>query len=146
MAEAQYFHVGVVVGNLEVAVEALRVGFATPQRRVCWVAVEGMRREVTFNYAYSRTGPPYLELMTAIPGTVWQPGQVAAKHIGYWVDDLETAARAFARRGYVELARDDDPVRERRLFVMLEHSATGLVVELVPRRLQSSLVQWVASA
>ena len=56
--------------------------------------------EVPFRFVYS-TENPHLELIEAVPGTLWTAGPAgAAHHLGYWVDDLQAAARDLESAGY----------------------------------------------
>lgn len=65
----------------------------------------GCRIEPHTHIALSADGPPYLELLQAVPDTVWQvlPG---LHHIGYVVDDLAVAAQDLAAAGLPVVLQD----------------------------------------
>lgn len=53
-------------------------------------------REVEFSAVYSKAAPMMLELVRAIPDTIWHTGSPGdVHHLGYWADDIgERAAEA----------------------------------------------------
>ena len=98
---------GMVVENLDVAMDelgrllgcewqVLRDGRALIPYRT-----RGGVRELPVRGAESLNGPPYLELLQAIPGTVWEPRGVSyLHHMAYEVPDLEAAAVEVERQGF----------------------------------------------
>jgi len=71
------------------------------------ITVGGARMTVRLTVAWSLAGPVHLELIEALPGTVWQPRPTGyLHHLGYRVDDLEAAsARLVAAGMSVEVTR-----------------------------------------
>jgi hypothetical protein len=141
-----HFHVGIVVEELESAVADVEscagLTFAAPSRYRVPVRFGNDVSSVEFHYSYSTSGPPYLELMAAVPGTPWQPGGRASHHLGYWVDDLAGCAKRLASQGFVTIAEDaggDVP----RSFVMLAAPSTPFVVELVAASNRPALERWL---
>ena len=69
-------------------------------------------RTVQTAYALSTSGPHHVELVQSIPGTVWSvtaPGH--AHHLGYWVDDVPSAAAELVRLGSEQVASVADQGR-----------------------------------
>lgn len=57
--------------------------------------------ELPLRVAETLTGPPYLELLQAIEGTVWEPrGASYLHHVAYEVEGLEATGRELERQGY----------------------------------------------
>ena len=91
-------------------------------------------------YALSTEGPHHVELVQSIPGTVWSvtaPGH--AHHLGYWVDDVASAAAELVRIGSEQVAsvamKDGRPP-----MCAYHRSRSGLYVEIVDRRLRAVLL------
>jgi hypothetical protein len=91
-----FFHVGIVVPDLEAAMEELgaAMGFewSGPLERDLgkWVV----------RAAFARTSPPYVELIQSIPGSVWETAPGAPfHHLSYWCDELESTSSALAETG-----------------------------------------------
>ena len=91
------FQVGIVVADLEVAMEelgaALGIEWAPPQERRLgeWTC------RITFG---RRPGPPYLELIEGQPGSPWDPaGGYRLDHIGYWTEDVDAESARLAEAG-----------------------------------------------
>lgn len=83
-----YFHVGVLVYDIDEALkrfcEVLSLDFTPPQRR------GPLTNGDTVRAAYSLQGPPYLELIEAIPrdGIFATSQGEGIHHIGLWDDDM----------------------------------------------------------
>jgi hypothetical protein len=142
---ADLFHTGVAVADLAVAkVEFERLGFAwgfgsqtpPPERTETPVLFRNGPRLVRFHFAYSTEGPHRLELLQAIPGTIWEamPGN-AAHHLGYWSDDVVGTSALLEEAGCpwtakIGVASDDESPR-----VVMHRSPSGLHIELLDRTL-----------
>ncbi|QFU92538.1 VOC family protein [Amycolatopsis sp. YIM 10] len=96
-------HVGVVVPDLEAAVEDARERLGMEVRifpaGVYPCRIEGRDVQPVTQIALSVEGPPHLELVAAVPGNdLWRvvPG---LHHLGFVVDDVPGAARRMAETG-----------------------------------------------
>ena len=70
------------------------------------VVLEGGPARLTFGFAYSIQDPHRIELVQAIPGTLWEvPRPGGAHHLGYWSDDVPAMSAALAARGLPLAAR-----------------------------------------
>ena len=89
------FHIGIIVKNMEdgMADVGQRWGVTFPAPSPFTVHVrlaDGSERDISSRFVYSRQGPPFLELIEAVPGTVWEFSEGSQlHHVGVWVDDLE---------------------------------------------------------
>jgi hypothetical protein len=43
---------------------------------------------------------PRIELVQAIPGTLWQTSDAGAHHLGYWSDDIDRDIEVLVANGY----------------------------------------------
>jgi hypothetical protein len=97
-------------------------------------------RTVRTAYALSTTGPHHVELVQSIPGTLWSvvaPGH--AHHLGYWVDDVPSAATELERLGSQQVA--GVAVKDGRPPICTYHrSPSGLYLEIVDRRMRAVLL------
>ncbi len=97
------FHTGIVVDDLVAA----QAEFGA-QLGVTWLVGGGDVRMVTDDgprmvhaaYTLSAEGPHHVELVQAVPGTLYAVGGAPrAHHLGYWTDDVPAASAALARSG-----------------------------------------------
>ena len=83
------FHIGLVVPDLitgmsEITV-ALGLAWGKIQRRVLTMESTNGPTPAEVAYAYSLSGPPYLELIEQRPNTVFD--KIGLHHIGVWTED-----------------------------------------------------------
>lgn len=102
------FHLGFVVEDVTLAAGQLSEMFGvhwTPvaDREIHLTGPDGPWR-TPLATCYSREGPVHLELIQAVPGTIWrQPlGVLTPHHVGVWSDDLQAAS--------AELSEQDLPM------------------------------------
>lgn len=95
-------HVGLVVRDLDAAVQHVSAVYARTMVRMpaepfpCWH--EGRPVVVTVPIALSVDGPPHLELLQAVEGTVWTP-VAGLHHVAYAVDDVSAEAALLEKMG-----------------------------------------------
>lgn len=135
---ADVFHVGVIVPDIERGMEemARRFGVSWPRPpgaasiRVRTAAGVGT---LSSRYAYTAEGPPYVELIEAVPGTVWEAGEGSRiHHLGAFVDDLDAEIERLTAEGAeleMETVSEDGA---RVLGVSYVNSALGVRLELLP--------------
>ena len=147
----ELYHVGYVVEDIHAA-----MGDYTAAAGLTWseVALRSLRVrldggdpvEVELLAAYSRQGPPYVELIQELRGGVWTGGHHGARldHIGYWEPDLAgTTARLHAAGCTASVAAvdaDDRPTR----FTYLRPPSGGPWLELVDTAARPELLDWIA--
>ena len=87
------FHMGVVVSNLEEAMEFYSAGtgltWHSPQSLDVEHLVEGHVVATNVRFTYSVEGPVQVELVEGPIGSFWDPNVDAGTyHMGYWTEDL----------------------------------------------------------
>jgi Glyoxalase/Bleomycin resistance protein/Dioxygenase superfamily len=79
-----YFHVGLVVSNLERAMDELGPALGTTWTHVSERAIG----EWEVRVAFAVDGPPFLELIEGSPGSPWDPSRHAGlHHLAWWSED-----------------------------------------------------------
>jgi hypothetical protein len=142
------FHVGIVVGDVPSALAGLselfgyewcdEMGGPTPMTVPAGDAVVDLR------FAYSRT-TPRLEIIRAVPGTLWEPAPGSGiHHLGYWSDDVVADSAQLVQRGCVmeAIGRPADGTPPHWTF---HRSPTGPRIELVSRLVQPALERYWAN-
>ena len=137
---ANVFHLGIIVPDMRAGMDELgrrfNVRWAEPAPSHVTLPTERGPQPLTF--VYSREGPPYLELIEAVPGTVWEaaPGS-RIHHIGIYVEDVEAEVERLTREG----ARlDMAGVRDGRVtWVSYVNSDLGVRIELCPEDIRPGI-------
>jgi hypothetical protein len=132
-------HMALVIDDLAPAMSfhsnAFGVTWTEPWTGEIPIVVDGSRSTPVVTFTYAKEGPPHLELIETVPGTLWRPGP-GFHHIGFWVDDV--AATAATLEGWVIEATGDDSG-----FAYLQ-SQDGLRIELVDNRSSPNFARWIA--
>lgn len=121
-----FFQVGVVVPDLEQAMEELGQGLGIGWHRATDVQIGPWDVRVVF----SIDGPPHIELIQGPPGSPWDAaGGSRLDHLGYWAADNEQGKAELERRGLpIEV---DGADYDRPSFVYHRAPSTGIRVELI---------------
>lgn len=130
------YHTGIVVDDVEAAkaeyTDLMGVAWGPEGEFDVGVWLPDGRRNVTFRMAYTAEGPHRLELVRAIPGTLWSVGGAGqAHHLGYWCDDVPGTSAELSHRGLALLAKvgvDEDGGNPVAVF---HQARTGAYIELV---------------
>ena len=148
MRAEDQFHVGVVVDDLDAALAELTDLFGYR-----WCDIISVPTPVTlprgdetleFTFAYSAS-VPRLEVIRAMPGTLWEPAADSGiHHLGYWSDDV-AADSAELVRARVRDRGHRTTARRRALLVASIAAASGPRIELVSRSVQEGLEGYWAS-
>lgn len=139
------YHTGVVVEDIHAAIAAYAATGATftEVRDITMdVVLDGEVRTERMLAAYTRQGPGYVELIQELEGDIWGPSALNMNHVGYWVEDVESAAEELERSGFT--LRLLPAARPPRIGYL---SGPGnLWVELVGSVVRPSLDQWLATS
>lgn len=148
MSDGDLFKTGFLVLDIEQAMRDfsswLGVSWTPVQTSPLKLQVGRLREEVDLRFAYSREGPPYLELLEARSAGYYSrdPGP-HLHHVGRWVDDLPKEISRLSRAGMkLEAAGIDDEGRTPAMFAFCT-GAHGLRVELVDRAMQPNFEGWL---
>jgi hypothetical protein len=147
------FHHGLVVEDLEAAMHDLEQAF-----RVEWTSVEAVqfairtpqgRSVVDLRLVYTRQGPSRIELIQAVPETVWELpavgsfGWLAPHHIGVWCDDIPGTSRHLTESGAPLLVTADDGTDEAAGFAY-HRTPSGSMIEIFDRVNKPAFEDWFA--
>jgi hypothetical protein len=141
LSPGDQFHLGIVTadpqGTMVALTEALGYQWGAWVGSVMTVALPGGAKEVELTCVFSVT-EPRLELVRAVPDTLWEPVAGAGiHHLGYWSDDVAGDVAALTEHGWeVEATR---PFPDGGLFFAFLAGAKGFRIELVNRRIQPSM-------
>ncbi|BDB40928.1 MULTISPECIES: VOC family protein [Mycobacterium] len=136
LSPADCYHTGLVVPDLQAAIESATAAagytWTKPVEATLAVAAVDIEYEVPFKFVYSIEAP-HLELIQAVPDTIWaaQPGG-AAHHLGYWADDLPGVADKLSAAGYRLEAR---PAGDQLSMFAYFIAPSGVRIEIVDRAL-----------
>jgi hypothetical protein len=136
IAFGELYHTGIVVDDVDAAkaeyTDVMGVGWGPEGEYEVPVWLPDGARTVTFKLAYSSEGPHRLELVRAIPGTLWTvSGPGHAHHLGYWSDDVAGASEELSRRGLPLVARVGTTERDGEPSAVFHQARTGAYIELV---------------
>ena len=99
---AGFFHIGIVVEDMNTGMAdmARRFGVTFPEARQANVRMRyrDEEQQVSVKFVYSREGPVYIELLEAVPGTVWET--VGIHHLGVFCDHMEDEIGKLVDDGY----------------------------------------------
>jgi len=136
------FHTGVVVADVEAAKEefsaALGVTWGLEGEVDVPVVFEDGVRQMHMRFAYTVEGPPYLELVQLVEGTIFTvAGGGGAHHVGYWCADMEGTSAALEAQGLGRVATVGVQSLEEHAMWILQRSPSGLYIELVDEALKA---------
>lgn len=135
LSASDLYHTGIVVGDVEEAANRLTAlaGYrwtAPMDYTLPVTTVEGVR-DIPFHLTYS-VQYPHLELLAAVPGTLWTASGSGPHHLGYWVDDIADASARLAEAGF---AWEAGPAPGQHPSFAYHIDAAGTRVEIVDRAL-----------
>lgn len=144
--QSNLFHHGIVVDDLEaaIAVAAREFGltFSAPWPTDQRIRTAQGEQTVPMNMSYSCEEGVRVELIQAVPGTLWQvvEGPATIHHLGYWTDDLAADGDRLAAAG-LELAFENVPDEGQDPTFRYYRSDLGYYIELVHTSLRPILEQ-----
>lgn len=125
--------------------EALGLTWTVVAERVRRVTVDGAQIDVPFRLVYSHQGPPHVELVEEVPGTIWVGAPSALHHVGHWSDDVQADSEKLSENEWprVAWAASDDPRRWR--WAYHAHPAGGYL-EVVDTSVRTELEERLRGA
>jgi len=146
MKPEDLYHRGIVVNDLDAAKKWLTdtLGYRWCDEYAGEQEVEtpGGQTKVQIHFAYS-LDEPRLELLQAVPGTVWVPSDSGIHHLGYWSDDVDGDVRSLVADGAtVQVKAPGGDAESLWAYLM---TPTGIRVELVSRAIEPLMRDWFAT-
>ena len=132
------FHVGVIVPEIEAGMEEIgrRFGVSWPRppgdASIRVRTAKGIQ-VMESRFAYTAEGPPYIELIQGVPGTVWEAASGSRiHHLGAFVDDLDAEIERLVAEGADLEMESVDEEGGRIQAVSYLNSELGVRLELLP--------------
>lgn len=135
----EMWHTGIVVPDLYKAVAEFRarsaIDFLDPLAVPLTIRDydTGDLTDVVVHTVMSAGTPPYLELIQAIPGTIYSVGQV---HLGFWSEGLPAAVSAMKDAGYHQVMSDTGADDGSPAMMSFHQSPGGYLIEVVAPHLK----------
>jgi len=146
MKPEDLYHTGIVVEDFDAALQwftdvaGYRWCDELALEQVVWTP-DG-ERTVPIRFAYS-TSEPRLEVLQAVPGTVWMPSTSGVHHLGYWSDDVDRDVDTLVRHGLEAEVKAPKP--DGSSMWAYCRGDSGPRVELVSRSLEPMMADWFAT-
>ena len=140
------FHVGIIVPDIQRDLDEIARRFGVtfpnpPGHTEVLVRARGRETPAIVRGAYSAEGPPWLEVIQAVPGTPWEAGAGSRiHHLGAFVDDLDDEVARLTAAG-AEVEAMLDVTTGRTLTAAYVNSALGVRQELLPASLREGMLQ-----
>ena len=146
MKAEDLYHTGIVVEDFEggqrwfTAVAGYRWCDDLRVEQTVWTPEGDKTVPIRFVYTMSE---PRLELLQAVPGTIWMPSNSGVHHLGYWSDDVDGDLDMLVRHGL--RAEVKAPLPDGSSLWAYCRGDSGPRVELVSRVLEPMMAQWFAT-
>ncbi|HLX88846.1 MAG TPA: VOC family protein [Acidimicrobiales bacterium] len=146
MKPEDLYHTGIVVEDFDGARRRLTevAGYRWCDElaldHVVWMPHGEQTVPMRFVYSMSE---PRLEVLQAVPGTVWVPSTSGVHHLGYWSDDVDAELAALAGHGFSVDAKA--PMPDGSSMWAYARGPDGPRVELVSRALEPMMAKWFAT-
>jgi Glyoxalase/Bleomycin resistance protein/Dioxygenase superfamily len=137
MFKEPYFHVGIVVKDLEQAMTDMGLALG-----LSWASIRTLPyREGSLRLTCSRQGPPHLELFQSLSGSHWDASNGSRiDHLGFWSDDLEAGRRHMLANG-MSVCLDGTTIGWNFIYFDNPH---GLRIELADVRRRPAVEEWLS--
>ena len=144
------FHIGIIVPNMESGMEEISSRFGVTWPRPPGPAEVLARTKdgtgpLSSRFVYSDEGPPWFELIEAVPGTVWAAQASNIHHIGAFVDDLDDEIeRLIAECKEHEMETVDE--QGNRVCVSYINSDLNVRLEILPAAMREGMMAMLGSS
>ena len=145
MKAADLYHAGIVVDDFDATLalltETAGYQWCEEYRGDQLVQTPSGQITVPMRFTYS-LAEPRLEILQAVPGTIWVPSDSGVHHLGYWSDDVSADAAALAARGLPAEVTSCTP--DGTMLWAYCKGISGPRIELVSRALEPLMREWFA--
>ena len=144
------FHIGIIVPNMESGMEEISSRFGVTWPRPPGAAEVLARTKegtgpLSSRFVYSAEGPPWFELIEAVPGTVWAAQASNIHHIGAFVDDMDAEIeRLIAEGNELEMETVDD--QGNRVSVSYINSDLNVRLEILPAAMREGMMTMLGNS
>jgi catechol 2,3-dioxygenase-like lactoylglutathione lyase family enzyme len=149
MRPENLYHTGIVVDDLDATLDWFTkvAGYRwTDVVEVDQVA-QTPRGAVTIPMRMAYSGAdPRVEIIQAVPGTVWVPADSGVHHLGYWSDDVESDLATLEASGMPYEVKSFNPDGSGKLLWAYCKGQAGPRIELVSRAMKPFIEYWFATA
>jgi catechol 2,3-dioxygenase-like lactoylglutathione lyase family enzyme len=149
MTATNFFHIGILVLDLDEAIERLSdtlgLNFNPPTEVHFDRLVDRVEMPFTLRATYSREGSPHLELIEAVGDGIYSPAHgEGLHHLGMWVPDPHQAREELAVKNAVTAeAAILNPDGTTRTWYSLPASMHGVRVEYVDVKRREVIERWI---
>jgi catechol 2,3-dioxygenase-like lactoylglutathione lyase family enzyme len=148
MAESSIFHVGILVPNLEGAIEhygrVLGIEFNHIVETPVSLLIDGEKQTVDARLTFSRQGPPYVELIQMHDESFYSGrGVEGLHHIGVWSSDYAATKDRLLSEGLKAEAEVLDGKGNSYVWFNTPESAGGTRFEFVDDSMREALEEWI---
>jgi hypothetical protein len=144
LRQSDLYHFGIVVDDFEQVRNEL-----TGVAGIAWglegeydvpVLFDDGAQTVSFRFAYSVDGPVRIELVQAVPGTLWDvPSGGQAHHLGYWAQDVAAVSEQLAASGLPRVAKVGAHAEDEPTMVVFHKGRFGPYYEVVDTSLRAGM-------
>ena len=144
MRPVDLYHVGFVTDDFDKTLEFLSKAagyrWANELKTDNLLVIGEAETIVPLRCTYSRD-EPHVEVLQAIPGTLFSPSGTSPHHLGYWSDDIEADLAALAAAGATIDGRGYWPDRRGPIWAFATPPG-GPRIELVHSASKASMERW----
>ena len=149
MPDLPYVHIGILVDDLEQAIERFsRLGltFMEPRTvRVEHLVEDGLEKQLDLRIVFSHQGPPHWELLEAVGDGVYGAHHVdGLHHVAVLAEDPIARRDGLIEAGFREVGaqhRDDGSL----IVTYLDPAdLNGIRIELIDAAVQDTILAWIA--
>ena len=146
MKPGDLYHAGIIVEDFDATLEwySDHMGYqwCEPFDGETTIVTSAGERVIPMHMTYSMD-EPRLEIIEAVPGTIWTPADSGIHHLGYWSDDVDADVAGLVSAG---MRLDVTGLFPDGTSMWAYCSGGGRTrTELVSRSLQKSLTEWFTS-
>ena len=146
MKAEDLYHAGIIVedfeGTLEWYSEQMGYRWCEPFDGETTIVTKAGEQVIPMHVTYSMD-EPRLEIVEAVPGTIWTPADSGIHHLGFWSDEVDADVARLVAAG---MSLDVTGLYPDGSTMWAYCSGPGRTrTELVSRAMQPAIMQWFAS-
>jgi catechol 2,3-dioxygenase-like lactoylglutathione lyase family enzyme len=144
MRPEDLYHAGIVVEDFDATLawftETAGYRWCQPYTGEQLVVTPDGEETIPMRLTYS-VDEPHIEILQAVPGTVWMPADSGIHHLGYWSDEVDEDVAKLERNGLkLEVTA---PLPDGATLFAYCKGAGRTRIELVNRIMQPMITEWI---